>query len=63
MIYNPILRKNIKMNITRSQAERNNILNSVQNQIKQKVNPYFLSEIEKAVKISLNPLSSEEEVQ
>lgn len=63
MIYNPILRKNIKMNITRSQAERNNILNSVQNQIKQKVNPYFLSEIEKAVKISLNPLASEEEVQ
>ena len=51
------------MNITRSQAERNNILNSVQNQIKQKVNPYFLSEIEKSVKISLNPLSSEEEVQ
>ena len=51
------------MNITRSQAERNNILNSVQNQIKQKVNPYFLSEIEKALKISLNPLSSEEEVQ
>ena len=51
------------MNITRSQAERNNILNSVQNQINQKVNPYLLSEIEKAVKISLNPLSSEEEVQ
>ena len=45
-----------------NQNERNNILKSVEDLINQKVNPYYISEIEKAVKTSLNPLISQNEV-
>ena len=45
-----------------NQNERNNILKSVEDLITQKVNPYYISEIEKAVKTSLNPLISQNEV-
>ena len=45
------------------QLERNNnLLQSVEDLIKVKVNPYYISEIENAVKASLNPLISQNEV-
>ena len=50
------------MDVTITQVERNKIMNSVQNQIKEKVNPYFIKEIEKAIKLSLNPNATREEV-
>lgn len=38
------------------------LLKSVEDFIKQKINPYYISEIENAVKISLNPQTSQNEV-
>ena len=45
-----------------SQNEKDKILESFQNKLKEVVNPNYLDEIEKIVKKSLNPLLSQSEV-
>lgn len=41
---------------------KNNLIQSLQNKIKQVVNPYYISELEIAIKESLNPQLSQNSV-
>ena len=41
---------------------KNNLIQSLQNKIKQVVNPYYISELEIAIKESLNPQLSQKSV-
>ena len=45
-----------------NQSEKDSSLKAIRNKIKEVVNPYYLSEIEKLVKDSLNPQLSQSEV-
>lgn len=51
----------LKMENNNNQSQLN-LIKSLQNKIKQIVNPYYISEIEKAIKESLNPQLLQNEV-